>query len=183
MKKSLDFLNNIDTLGIDLDFSDPKVLKSMVEDNYSHVAKKIKNSNHHSHRFYSLLDFDKPRIKRRIEATLSSYPKVLEIAAPICPAIPGAFSIEEDWAAANATPLPSLDLLEERSYLTVAAAIWILDRAKAAGHFFKIVWQSGDIHAIIFWRFSFLCLGRGFSGWAGERICLPLRRFLARDEL
>lgn len=133
MKKSLDFLNNIDTLGIDLDFSDPKVLKSMVEDNYSHVAKKIKNSNHHSHRFYSLLDFDKPRIKRRIEATLSSYPKVLEIAAPICPAIPGAFSIEEDWAAANATPLPSLDLLEERSYLTVAAAIWILDRAKAAG--------------------------------------------------
>lgn len=133
MKKSLDFIDNFDHLENQPDFSDPKALKAMVEENYTLIAKKMKNSNHRLHRFYSMLDFDKPRLKRRIDATLSSYPRLLEIAAPLCPSIPGAFSLEEDWAIANSTPLPSLDLLEERSYLSVGAAVWMLDRIRAAG--------------------------------------------------
>lgn len=133
MKKTLEILDRIDNPTDEPDFSDPKILRAMVNDSYSQVAKKMKTTNHRGHRFYSMLDFDKPRLKRRIDATLASYSRLFEVAAHVCPSIPGAFSLEEDWAIANATPLPSLDLLEERSYLSVGAAIWILDHIKAAG--------------------------------------------------
>ena len=133
MKKTLDFFDHIDNPADAPDFSDPKVLRTMVNDSYSQVAKKMKTANHRGHRFYFMLDFDKPRLKRRIDATLVSYPRLFEVAASVCPSIPEVFSLEEDWAIANATPLPSLDLLEERSYLSSGAAIWILDHIRAAG--------------------------------------------------
>lgn len=115
------------------DYSDPQTLKAMVTENYSGIAKKLRRVKHRNAAFYALLDFDKLRTKRRITATLASYSRLREEVNALCPDIPEVFSLDEDWANVNSTPITSLDIQEERLDLTTGAAIWILDRIKAAG--------------------------------------------------
>ncbi len=133
MNKWMEYLNESGIRVPDADYSQPQVLKSMVNENYSKISKKMKTVRHNNEAFYELLDFDKPRVKRRVAATIASCGTLREKISAICPDIPNVFYLEQDWAIANSTPITSIEIQEKRLYFSTGAAIWILDQIKAAG--------------------------------------------------
>lgn len=80
--------------------------------------------------FTRLLDMDPVRRKHRQAATIQTMDKVRALVQDVCPDIEPAFYIEEEWAEVNALPLDSYDLLEENAAISLAAAIWMLDRIR-----------------------------------------------------
>ena len=79
------------------------------------------------------LDLDPVRIRRRRKAALQYVDQVKQLISDICPEIPGAFYIEEEWAEINALFLPTYDMYEPDELLTYAAALWLLDRIQENG--------------------------------------------------
>ncbi len=72
MNKWMEYLNDSGIRVPDADYSQPQVLKSMVNENYSKISKKMKTVRHNNEAFYELLDFDKPRVKGHVAATMAS---------------------------------------------------------------------------------------------------------------
>lgn len=84
-------------------------------------------------RFSNVCDWDSTRFYRRISAAISTFDEVKQRFSDICPNIPGHFSLETDWYMINADPGPCYDVVEATYQISLASAIWILDRLRKCG--------------------------------------------------
>lgn len=83
-------------------------------------------------KLFPFLDLDPIRRRRREEATLALYPAARSRIFPLCPDIPDVSYFEHDWFWMACNHTPSYDTLESAFHLSVAAAIWMLDKLREA---------------------------------------------------
>ena len=122
------------SVGSDRSYENISVLDAMIRQTYQRFAQSYKERL----RSRAPTDYDPVRLKRRIRATSSYVPQARALAGNICPTIPDYFYLEEEWAEINALPLTTYDALEDQSAISLAAAIWILDRIDEAGKLMEL---------------------------------------------
>lgn len=110
-------------------YSDHRVLEAMTRRIFQRCVSKY----HEVPQFTQQMDFDPARLKRRIRAAVSYAPKMRSLVEEICPDVEDVFYLEEEWAKINAVSPTTYDVLEEQESISLAAAIWVLDRIDEAG--------------------------------------------------
>ena len=116
-----------------MDYSDPRKLEAMIKKTFSASVDNLRRMEKEKPGMVAAMDMDTQRCKRRVQAAAAYAPRIRELVQDICPDVPDLFSIEEEWAYINSLPTTSYDQQEERQYLVLGAAIWMLDRIKESG--------------------------------------------------
>lgn len=111
------------------DYSDKRILEAMTRQTFQRFALKYSEDV----TFGEKMDIEPARLKRRIHAAAGYAPKVRALVGNDCPNIEDLFYIEEEWAKVNALTLTTYDILEDQESISLAAAIWVLDRIAEAG--------------------------------------------------
>ena len=105
---------------------------------YHSYMKDVKKRRVENQRYYSGVDFDSGRVKRRICATAATMAEFKERFHTVCPETLEKFDFETDWTEANATPRLAYDMEEEFKAGLLGATIWMLD----------IIRDRGNIHDV-----------------------------------
>ncbi len=105
---------------------------SMIRDTYRLAQKQVAGSAFSNPALKAGLDFDTVRTQRRIKATENYAEQVKQRVLATFPELAG-FDIYEDWAQVNAAPRTAYDAEEDMHTVTMAIAIWMLDRLRDAG--------------------------------------------------
>lgn len=119
------------------DYSDARKIEKMADRRFREAEECVRSIRTKKPHYYQILDVDPTRRKRREAATLRTMQTVRELVGELCPDVEPRFYIVEEWAKLNATGLSSYDLLEETDYLSLAAAIWMLDRIREQGNWIR----------------------------------------------
>ena len=130
-----------------MDYSDPRNLEAMIKKTFSASVDNLRRMEKEKPGMVAAMDMDTQRCKRRVQAAAAYAPRIREQVQNICPDVPDLFSIEEEWAYINSLPTTSYDQQEERQYLVLGAAIWMLDRIKESGR--RILYLSNYSHKIM----------------------------------
>ena len=115
------------------DYTDSRQLEAMIRRTFRESAERTRKLTRNRTGAPLQTDMEPVRVKRRSAAVLGTMAKVRELAEPVCPQLPGVFSIEEEWAYVNSIPITSYDEQEDDLNLILAAAIWMLDHIKQNG--------------------------------------------------
>ena len=130
----------------DIDYTDEKQIMKMVNRTFDISLSRLKHVNRTKPYMTSAADLSGLKKKRRVNAVIESIPLVRDLVKDVASNIQGIFSIEEEWAYVNSLPIASYDIIENFHSLSVAAAIWMLDKIKDAGKISEALQILSEVH-------------------------------------